>query len=46
MSLSTPTRRRDVLNLRYVFRDARTGRFVSRAFALLWPQYTVKERRS
>lgn len=38
------TRRRDALNWRYKFRDARTGRYVSRAFALLWPQYTVKER--
>lgn len=39
-----PTRRRDALNPRFAFRDARTGRYVSRVYALLWPQYTVKER--
>ena len=37
-------RRRDVFKRGYVFRDARTGRFVTRAFAFLWPQYTTKER--
>lgn len=42
--LAETIRRRDVLNWRYKFRDARTGRYVSRAYALLWPQYTVKER--
>lgn len=45
MTLAEPARRRDALNLRYRFRDARTGRYVTRAFALLWPQYTVKERK-
>lgn len=39
-----PTRRRDTLNPRFRFRDARTGLFVSRFYALLWPQYTVRER--
>lgn len=38
-------RRRDVLKPWLAFRDARTGKFVSRAFALLWPQFTVSERR-
>jgi hypothetical protein len=40
----TTSRRRDVLKRHFRFRDARTGEYVSRAFALLWPQYTVKER--
>ena len=44
MTLGEPIRRRDVLSPRFAFRDARTGRYVSRVFALLWPQYTVKER--
>lgn len=43
--MTEPTRRRDAFNRRYVFRDARTGRFVSRVYALLWPQYTVRETR-
>lgn len=37
-------RRRDALNWRYRFRSAVTGQYVSRAFALLWPRETVKER--
>lgn len=37
-------RRRDVLNFRYVFRSALTGRFVSRLYALLHPHHTVKEK--
>ena len=42
--IAEPTRRRDVLNWRYRFRSAVTGRYVSRAFALLWPRETVRER--
>ena len=38
-------RRRDTLNPRFVFRSAVTGRFVSRLWALLHPETTVKERR-
>lgn len=37
-------KRRDALNWHYRFRSAVTGRYVSRAFALLWPRETVKER--
>jgi hypothetical protein len=39
-----PVRRRDVLKRRFVFRSAVDGRFVSRAYALLFPRETVKER--
>lgn len=42
--IASPTRRRDAFKRGYVFRDARTGRFVTRLFALMWPQFTVKER--
>lgn len=42
--VAEPTRRIDVLNPRYVFRSAVTGKFVSRVFALLHPRETVKER--
>lgn len=42
--LADRVRRRDVFNPRYRFRDARTGLYVTRAYALLWPQYTIKER--
>ena len=42
--LQQTIRRRDALNWRYRFRSAVTGRYVSRAFALLWPRETVKER--
>jgi hypothetical protein len=38
------TRRRDVFNPRFRFRDARTGLFVTRLFAFRWPQFTVRER--
>lgn len=38
-------RRRDALRPSLRFRDARTGRYVSRAFALLWPQFTVSEQK-
>lgn len=37
-------RRRDVLNPRYRFRSAITGLFVSRLYALLHPDTTVKEK--
>lgn len=43
--IAEPTRRRDVLKWSCRFRDACTGQPVSRFYALLWPQYTVKERR-
>jgi hypothetical protein len=39
-----PTRRRDVFNPRFVFRSAVTGQYVSRAYALLFPRETVRER--
>lgn len=45
MIIQHPIRRRDVLKRGIRFRDARTGRYVSRLYALLWPQYTVSERR-
>ena len=35
---------RAVLSRHYVFRDAITGKFVSKAYALLHPSTTVKER--
>lgn len=38
-------RRRDIFKRGWVFRSSVTGRFVTRAFALLWPQYTVRERK-
>lgn len=43
--LQQTIRRRDVLNMKLVFRSAITGRFVSRMFALLHPETTVSERR-
>lgn len=47
MTVSEPlTSRFDALKPRYRFRSAATGRYVSRAFALLWPRETVKERAS
>ena len=42
--LLNAVRRRDVLNPRYRFRSAVTGLFVSRAYALLRPRETIKER--
>lgn len=42
--LSEPVRRRDVFKRGYVFRSAVTGRFVTRAYALMFPGKTVKER--
>jgi hypothetical protein len=33
-----------LLSRRYVFRDAETGQFVSKAYALLHPATTVRER--
>ena len=42
--ISQPVRRRDAFKRGYVFRSAVTGRFVSRAFALLFPHLTVRER--
>jgi hypothetical protein len=39
------TRRRDVLKPWIAFRDAETGRYVSRWFAFLNPKTTVSERR-
>lgn len=44
MKVSEPVRRRDVFKRSYVFRSAVTGQFVSRAYALLFPRETVKER--
>lgn len=44
MISESPTRL-DVLKPWYVFRSAETGRFVSRWFALRYPNETVKERR-
>lgn len=40
-----PTKRRHILNPFYVFRDAVTGQFVTRLYALLHPDTTVSERR-
>lgn len=42
--ISQPIRRRDVFKRGYIFRSAVTGRYVTRAYALLWPHLTVKER--
>lgn len=42
--MTEPIRKRDVLNWRYRFRSAITGRYVSRFFALLNPHTTVRER--
>jgi hypothetical protein len=44
MMVAEPTRRRDVFSRHYVFRSAITGRYVTRAYALLFPHLTVKER--
>lgn len=45
MTISEPlTSRLDVFKPRYRFRSAATGRYVSRAFALLWPRETVREK--
>lgn len=38
-----PTRRRDAFKRRYRFRSAKTGLFVPRWYALLFPSETVKE---
>lgn len=43
--IAKPTRRRDVLKWWLVFRDAKTGQFVSRAYAMLHKDTTVSERR-
>lgn len=40
-----PTRLTDLVKPWRVFRDAVTGRYVSRAYALLHPSTTVSERR-
>lgn len=40
------TRRIDVLNWYLVFRDARTGKYVSRLYAFLHPSTTISERRA
>ena len=42
--ITQSVRRRDAFKRGYVFRSAVTGRFVSRAYALLFPHLTVKER--
>lgn len=38
-------KRRDALKPWLVFRDARTGRYVSRFYALMNPDTTISERR-
>lgn len=43
--LSQPTRRLDALKWWLVFRSARTGQYVSRLYALRYPNATVSERR-
>lgn len=43
--LSKTIKRIDALKPWLVFRSALTGRYVSRAFALLHPRETVSERR-
>lgn len=43
--MTEPMRKRDVLNPRYVFRSAITGRYMSRIYALLHPSTTVRERK-
>lgn len=40
-----PTRKRDIVKPWRVFRDAVSGRYVSRLYALLHPETTVSERR-
>lgn len=42
--ISEVTKRRDVFKRGIRFRSAVTGRYVSRAYALLWPRQTVSER--
>jgi hypothetical protein len=42
--LAHSIRRRDAFRPGYRFRDARTGEFVTRWFAFMWPQFTVRER--
>lgn len=44
--MTEPMRKRDVMNPRYVFRSAVTGRYVSRLYALLHPKITVRERKT
>lgn len=44
MTLTEQTRRRDAFKRRYRFRSAKTGLFVPRWYALLFPSETVKER--
>lgn len=43
--IAQPIKRRDVLKFWLVFRSALTGQYVSRAYALLHPLFTVSERR-
>ena len=43
--IQQPTRGRDTLKWWYAFRDARTGEYVSRLYALLHADTTVSERR-
>ena len=43
--LSQPMNSRlDALRLKWKFRSAETGRYVTRAYALLFPASTVRER--
>lgn len=42
--VSEPTRRLDAFKRRYRFRSAKTGLFVPRWYALLFPSETVRER--
>ncbi|WP_263970481.1 hypothetical protein [Qipengyuania atrilutea] len=39
-----PVERKDVFKRGYVFRSAVTGRYVTRAYALLFPDKTMKQR--
>lgn len=43
--ISEPIKRRDVLKPWFVFRSSVSGRYVSRIYALMHPDLTVKERR-
>ena len=45
MMLAHTIRRRDAFRPSLRFRSAISGRYVSRAYALLWPQHTVSERK-
>lgn len=44
MLIGERTRRLDAFKRRYVFRSARTGRYVPRWYALLFPSETVREK--